>query len=242
MRRGGSTLMRMEEWWEYSEMSEFLHDWGLLLASTLLLLVTGWYAWLTLALARASKDAAASAASAAEHARASVSIAMANTRVAFRLHAYGHSFSEFDSPDETTGLVDHRGSLYTVELTCDGAAVVVHEVLLIAAWVVDSRVSDGEGEDIDSHAVGEWPAPLEPAEDTELPAYVHDGEAAWFEFEDGSESPGELSVLKVDVRYSFNGATDIHTRRVSIDELGIPGWREGTQREPREPGAPEARS
>lgn len=213
------------------QMDNGLAAWATFGANIVLVAVTIGYVVLTAKLSKSSKDSAESAALAARFAQESAAAANAGTQVTFDLRAFGISWDDdvlVDDPDDPDCLEERTEKIrskYTVELVCRAATVNIHEVTIIAAWGSESPDTGG--------AIGRWPALLEPGEDTSLPTHLHADEAIWLEFLDTKKPCEKIPILKVEVKYSFPGSSETRTRRVAMDDLEMPGWREGTERMPR---------
>ncbi|WP_067949603.1 hypothetical protein [Agromyces sp. NDB4Y10] len=182
-------------------------EWLTLASTLVLVIVTGWYAWLTKSLASSAKTSADSARDAAEHAAKSVAVAEASVDV------------RFECVPSSGPLPDHKS--IGVFLWCRGATVYVHGVSMHEL----TRRLESSANEIRSEIVF-WTRDGEHAVSTDskaqLPALVHAGEKLDFITRADDFSPGfrlgpedRIDSIVIQVQYSFDGVGPVRQREVS---------------------------
>jgi len=185
--------------------TNFAQDYGNLIATILLLFVTGWYAFLTKRLADSAKESAQSAKDAAEASQAAVLIAESGVDVRFSLWP---SYSVVE-PDTERGPDQIRTGFGGVMLHCEGATVFVHGLTLDGVTVPGKRkgvIGMGltYGEELSEVSRGD--AIHEPSQ---LPLRLHRDETIFFSRKGVTQDdPDDVIAIKATVRYSLDGHGD----------------------------------
>lgn len=186
-------------------MKQFIGEWGSLIVTSLLAIITAWYVVLTRTIAQASRESAESAREAAQGARlaaeasrASADAAIAGLQVDFEITPF-YSFGF----DERMEGKDEIG----VQLRARGPAVFVHRLVLdfvgVPEIVNSGRVFTTAGIH-DTELL-----PREP-----VPRRLHAGEALYFELPAGQPRPQNVGALSGRVEYSVDGSAPVATRHV----------------------------
>jgi hypothetical protein len=174
-------------------LSEIVIAWGGLLATLALVGVTIWYAIQTQRTARSARDSARYASEAAKQSARAAAIAAAGTDVDFHL-----------SP--TYLLHDDTDMRFSgVQLVPAGAAVFLHDVVLVEAWSLwadEKPQKDSWGEQ-ETFPDGKLPSlrGLAP-----IPLLAHRGESLFLVLSP-EDQPVEAHItrLEVQIQYSFDG-------------------------------------
>lgn len=166
------------------------------IATLVLVLVTGYYAYLTQKLAASAKESAHYSKEAAEAAKGAAAASVASVDVDFTL-----------SPQYALEPTPEREEyLWGVRLICTGATVFVHTLeLQMIAWPL------GPHEAIQHLNVNDL------LTDWELPARIHRNEEIVFELEGGAreeEAGRSISELEGMVTYSLDGVSEPIERQV----------------------------
>jgi hypothetical protein len=186
----------------FGDSTSAIRDWGPLLATFILIGITGWYAYLTKELAAAAKDSAQSSKEAAMATKSALAATIATVNVTFRLSP---SYGSTNSGPEGDELL-----FSGVELTCDGATVFVHGMMLYSAsWPL------GPGDSMQTIF-------LEPLyTGRELPTRLHRGETAHFQLPERQRRKRSVSGLEATVHYSL--APDSEPIARQVEWQGRPG-------------------
>ncbi|QYJ04222.1 hypothetical protein KUV85_00645 [Nocardioides panacisoli] len=193
--------------------TSFAADWGPLLVTAVLAVLTGWYAILTKRLADSSERSAGSAKKAAEASQAAAQVAKSSMYVGFRL-------TPFFSRGEPVDSLEARTVIAGTELESDGATVFVHGLRIDRLHVP-----------IGPHA-GKW---IDVGEDltatiamfakgqNDLPVRLHRGEKVFcHRSKPIASDPERLVEMEATVTYSLDGDAQYATPR-RVHWRGNPG-------------------
>lgn len=178
--------------WTWTDVSDFLREWGSLLVTTMLAALTAWYAVLTRSIAKASADAAKSSAEAAQAALDAANAARSALVIGFRVSPL--MFSQDDRQPGFSG----------VEVTCSGDNLYVHGVDLCS--VTEAQPPSSGEHNISYVTVAGEELPL--LTDEQVPRLLHKGEAMkfWLPQDHSYRVRGGAAKLLIKVHYSLNGA------------------------------------
>ncbi|GAA2890292.1 hypothetical protein [Microbacterium esteraromaticum] len=175
------------------------------ISTIVLVLVTGWYAWLTRRLAKSAEASAASAERTAQIAAQALAASVAGVDV------------RFTAAPNYQLRADETGAL-GVSIFCDGATAFIHEARLDWAYECTDRRADGASYDTIASGVD---LVLLVDEDEMLPARVHRGEALHFitDPEVTMSLDAGASRLEVSVWYTLDGIGEPVLRRAEYDDF-----------------------
>lgn len=186
-------------------MKQFIGEWGTLIVTFLLAIITAWYVVLTRTIAQASRasaesarEAAQGARLAAEASRASAGAAIAGLQVDFEITPF-YSFG----PDER---LEGHGE-FGVQVRARGPAVFVHGLLLDFVGVPKIRNFGRSFTTAGIHDIELLPR--EP-----VPRRLHAGEALYFDLPAGQPRQLNVGELVGRVKYSVDGSAPVATRHV----------------------------
>lgn len=193
-------------------MSGFVRDWGSLIATLVLVLVTAWYVAVTKRIAESSKDSAHSAGEAAEAARiaaeasrATADAALAGVRVEFDISPL-YCYRKTDT--------DRFEMELEVLLRGGGSTVFVHGLVLDYVGLPSGTPEEGRW------FVTAGVHDLELVAKQELPVRLHRFEELQFHLPEEQRLllQQEVGQLECRVRYSLNGIGPILPRRATWSE------------------------
>jgi cbb3-type cytochrome oxidase subunit 3 len=172
-------------------VTDWLSSWGTLLLTAVLVAVTAWYAYLTLTLAKSSREAAHSSRLAAEASLRALDIARAGVAVEFRVTPHYRSQRVCDADGQDSGDFDMH--LAGIDVHGHGDTLFVH-------WCELMSVGTSEGDGVTLGVM--YGTRLEP--DTGHPVRLHRGESERFVIEDDALAiEGMVSHLAVKIWYSL---------------------------------------
>lgn len=184
-------------------MDQWLQTWTGPISTVILVIVTGWYAWLTRSLAKSAKESAKSAEVAALAAERSASISVASADVRFEI-----------SPAYS---VDERGEAIGVTIRGCGATVYLHDARIENAHRSIGRHPDGDGESFEPIIRRAMQlVPFDP--ETLLPTRVHREETVDFIIDPPTPNPKSqagIAMMEATVWYSFDGVGPVIPRSCS---------------------------
>jgi hypothetical protein len=189
-------------------VTRWIDNWGALVATLGLLLVTGWYAALTNRLAKSAEVSADSARDAAESARMTAAATVASVRVALSLSPrYSIGIDEMASGDREGPMA------FGIDIRCLEGSVFIHRAVLRHA---------GEAALLPRVHVTMNLRDVELVlERRRLPRRVHAGEALEFELPEDRRTRAHVGQLVVVVWYSLDGSDD--PIPLTVEWRGEPG-------------------
>jgi hypothetical protein len=190
-------------------LAGWVRDWGYLVLTGALVLLTGVYVWLTSHLARAAAQSAASAQRAAESAAQSVAVSAATIEVSFSI-----------GPVLVARSGGPRAGVTAVKLHCGGATVQVHALILERAF---EGFGDYDRDFLDLglawSAVSLVPTTAPPMESVSimLPALLHRGDFLDFSLPEALIREYRiLNRIEATVVYSYDGSAE-SSRRMRLE-------------------------
>lgn len=185
--------------------TNFVQDYGNLIASIVLIAVTGWYAYLTKRLADSAKESAQSAKDAAQASERAVQIAESNVRLDLSINSVMRAI---EAPEQGVVWV-----VAGARMQCNGAAMNIHGATLdsVEEWVqpkASREIAMGDQLDV---ASGSLPgAPSIP-----FPVRIHNGETLFLRrAEHLTTGPNKVVAMTVTVHYTLDESSDPKPLRV----------------------------